>query len=130
MVRRYRYECPKDMAKNFGIASAVPEGYKMHNPFNLARRYLLSSFLRQGMCLRILSFFRQGNAFSLVPFSGKECAFEVYMSIKMLRWLSEWDDTLLLAGSPAAMQVQRKGRRDTVRYLGEPPPTVLPLLWG
>ena len=49
---------------------------------------------------------------------------------QLLRWLSEWDDTLLLAGSPAAMQVRRKGKRDTVRYLGEPPPTVLPPLWG
>ena len=26
MVKKYRYACPKDMAKNFGIASAVPEG--------------------------------------------------------------------------------------------------------
>ena len=49
---------------------------------------------------------------------------------QLLRWLSEWDDTLLLAGSPAAMQVWGKGKRDTVRYLGEPPPTVLPPLWG
>ena len=49
---------------------------------------------------------------------------------QLLRWLSEWDDTLLLAGSPAAMQVRRKGKRDPVRYLGEPPPTVLLPLWG
>ena len=33
---------------------------------------------------------------------------------QLLRWLSEWDDTLLLAGSPAAMQVRRKGKRETL----------------
>ena len=29
---------------------------------------------------------------------------------QLLRWLSEWDNTLLLAGSPAAMQVRKKER--------------------
>ena len=49
---------------------------------------------------------------------------------ELRRWLSEWDAALLLADSPATMQVHEERRRDTVRYLGEPPPTVLPLLWG
>ena len=36
----------------------------------------------------------------------------------------------LLAGSPAAIQVRRNEKRDNARYLGDPPSTVLPPLWG
>ena len=65
----------KESAKNFGIASAVPEGYWIHSPLILARRRLESSFFRQGICLQLSSFFRQGMCLRDIYFSSEYVLF-------------------------------------------------------
>ena len=65
----------KESAKNFGIASAVPEGYWIHSPLILARRRLERSFFRQGICLQYSSFFRQGMCLRDIYFSSEYVLF-------------------------------------------------------